>query len=139
MDRRKFFRNGSLAALGTTLMNPFQSSANTIALGNQHRSKKAKNIIFLVSDGMSTGTLNMADLYLKRKYGHGSNWIDLYKDNRVTRALMDTASANSIVTDSSAGSSSWGCGVRVNNGSINVDPLGEPQLPILQKFKRSGK
>src|SRR5690606_27679297 len=95
--------------------------------------------IFLVSDGMSIGTLNMADMYLKRKYGTPSNWIDLYKNNRVTRALMETASANSIVTDSSAGSSAWGCGVRVNNGSLNVDPLGEPHLPIWQKFKKVGK
>lgn len=139
MDRRKFFRSGSLAAIGSALLNPFDSSANNIALDNQFGGKKAKNIIFLVSDGMSAGTLNMADMYLRRKYGNGSNWIELYKNNRVTRALMDTASANSIVTDSSAASSSWGCGVRVNNGSINVDPLGEPHLPILQKFKKSGK
>jgi alkaline phosphatase len=52
---------------------------------------------------------------------------------------MDTASANSIVTDSSAGSSSWGCGFRVNNGTLNIGPKGEKHLPILQKFKKSGK
>lgn len=103
------------------------------------RNKTAKNIIFLVSDGMSTGTLNMTDLYLNRKFGKSSNWIQLYKDNRVSRALMDTASASSIVTDSSAGSSSWGGGVRVPNGSLNVGANGEEYLPILQKFKKSGK
>ncbi|HEX8561336.1 MAG TPA: alkaline phosphatase [Flavobacterium sp.] len=139
MDRRKFFRNGSLAAIGSALINPFQSSANTFIAESESRAKKAKNIIFLVSDGMSTGTLNMADMYLKRKYGQGSNWMQLYKDNRVRRALMETASANSIVTDSSAGSSSWGCGIRVNNGALNVDPLGEPHMPIWQKFKKAGK
>lgn len=93
----------------------------------------------MVSDGMSVGTLNIAHLFLERKYGRGSNWIQLYKENRVTRALMDTASANSIVTDSSAGSSAWGGGFRVNNGSVNVGPNGEKYLPILQKFKQSGK
>ena len=103
------------------------------------KGKKAKNIIFLVSDGMSTGTLNMADLYLNRKFGTGSNWLQLYKDNRVSRALMDTASASSIVTDSSAGSSSWGGGVRVPNGALNVGANGEQYLPILQKFKKAGK
>src|SRR5690606_13226747 len=71
--------------------------------------------------------------------GKGSNWIQLYKDNRVSRALMDSASASSLVTDSSAASSSWGGGVRVKNGSLNVGLKGEEYLPIWQKFKKSGK
>ena len=139
MNRRKFFKNGSLAAIGAAVVNPFQTVANPIIAENESRHRKAKNIIFLVSDGMSSGTLNMADMYLKRKFGNPSNWMQLYSDNRLTRGLMETASANSIVTDSSAASSSWGCGVRVNNGSLNIDPLGEPHLPIWQKFKRAGK
>lgn len=139
MDRRKFFRNGSLFTIGTAVLNPFQGNANVLDFETINKNKKAKNIILLVSDGMSTGTLNMADLFLNRKYGKGSNWIQLYKDNRVSRALMDTASASSIVTDSAAASSSWGGGFRVNNGSLNVGPDGKPHLPIWQKFKRSGK
>lgn len=107
MNRRKFFRNGSLFTVGTTLLSPFSSTASLLNLDTLDKNKKAKNIIFMVSDGMSTGTLNMADLYLNRKTGKGSNWLQLYKDQRVTTALMDTASASSIVTDSSAGSSSW--------------------------------
>ncbi|MDR7209287.1 alkaline phosphatase [Flavobacterium piscis] len=139
MDRRKFFRNGSLFTIGAAIMNPFEGSANVLDLESVNKNKKAKNIILLVSDGMSTGTLNMTDLFLNRKTGKGSNWIQLYKDNRVSRALMDTASASSIVTDSSAASSSWGGGFRVNNGALNVSPKGEPHLPIWQKFKKSGK
>lgn len=139
MNRRKFFKNGSLAALGGALINPFQSTANTLDFNTTFKNKKAKNIIFLVSDGMSSGTLNMADLYLNRTYGKGSNWLQLYKDNKVSRALMDTASDSSIVTDSAAGSSSWGGGVRVPNGSLNVSATGENHLPIWQKFKKAGK
>ncbi|NDI99085.1 alkaline phosphatase [Flavobacterium sp. LaA7.5] len=142
MDRRKFFRNGSLAAIGATVLNPFRTEQelfNFDSINLSGKGKKAKNIIFLVSDGMSSGTLNMADLYLNRKMGRSSNWIQLYKDQRVTRALMDTASASSIVTDSAAGSSSWGGGFRVNNGSLNIGPNGEKHLPILQKFKKAGK
>lgn len=139
MNRRKFFRNGSLFTLGAALVNPFESTASVLDTGILNKNKKAKNIIFMVSDGMSTGTLNMADLYLNRKTGKGSNWIQLYKDNRVANALMDTASASSIVTDSSAGSSSWGGGIRVKNGVLNVGPNGEKYLPIWQKFKKAGK
>lgn len=139
MDRRKFFRNGSLFTIGAAVLNPFDSTAKNIDFDTPDKNKKAKNIILLVSDGMSTGTLNMADLYLNRKTGKGSNWLQLYKENKVSRALMDTASASSIVTDSAAASSSWGGGFRVNNGSLNVGPNGEMNLPIWQKFKKTGK
>ena len=139
MNRRKFFRNGSFFALGATLLNPFDLSATTLDLDTINKNKKAKNIIILVSDGMSTGTLNMADLYLSRKTGKGSNWLQLYKNNQVNRALMDMASASSIVTDSAAASSSWGSGFRINNGSINIGTNGEVYTPIWQKFKNAGK
>ena len=95
MDRRRFFRNSSLFTIGTALLNPLGGTANILNPDLINKNKKAKNIIFMVSDGMSSGTLNMAHLFLDRKTGKGSNWIQLYKDNRVTRALMDTASASS--------------------------------------------
>ena len=138
MNRRHFFRNTTLGALGTSLLTPFDSlQAAEHALS--FKNKKAKNIIMLVSDGMSTGTLNMADLHLRRHTGNSSNWMQLYSDNKVTRALMDTASASSIVTDSAAAASSWGGGVRVPNGSLNVSQNGEQHLPLWQKFKKAGK
>lgn len=139
MDRRKFFRNGSLFALGTSLLNPFDLSAAEIDFDTLKKNKKAKNIIIIVSDGMSIGTLNMADLFLSRKTGNGSNWLQLYRENKISRALMDMSSANSIVTDSAAASSSWGGGFRINNGAINVSSTGENYLPIWQKFKKVGK
>ena len=132
MNRRKFFRNGSLIALGTSLLSPLDLSATTLDLDTINKNKKAKNIIILVSDGMSAGTLNMADLYLSRKTGKGTNWLQLYKENKVNRALMDMASASSIVTDSAAASSSWGSGFRINNGGINVGTKGEAYIPIWQ-------
>jgi alkaline phosphatase len=139
MNRRKFFRNGSLAAFGATLLSPLDVTASETGFDGFSKGKKAKNIIFLVSDGMSTGTLNMADVLMNRKFGKTTNWMQLYKDNRVARALMDTASASSIVTDSAAGSSSWGGGFRVPNGALNMGAKGEKYLPILQKFKLAGK
>jgi len=139
MNRRNFFRNGSFFALGTSLLNPFDLTATQTNFDTFEKNKKAKNIIVIVSDGMSTGTLNMADLYLSRKTGIGSNWLQLYKENKINRALMDMTSANSIVTDSSAASSAWGGGVRINNGAVNMSPNGEKHLPIWQKFKKVGK
>lgn len=141
MKRRTFFKKGSLIAAGAGLLSPFDLLAgdNSRHSNLPKQGKRAKNIIFMVSDGMSMGTLTLADLMLRRKEGRSSNWMSLYNKGTVNRALMDTASANALVTDSAAGSSSWGGGVRVNNGALNVNPDGSFNKPILQKFKEAGK
>jgi alkaline phosphatase len=139
MIRRDFFKNGSLALIGTALSNPLESAARILTPDQEKLVGSAKNIIFMVSDGMSTGTLNMANLLLERKEGRESKWISLYRENKVKRAFMDTASADSIVTDSAASSSAWGGGVRVNNGKLNANADGTFNKPILQKFKDAGK
>ena len=135
MKRRDFFIKGGAATLGLGMLSPFDMFAGDFGTPK----RKVKNIIFLVSDGMSIGTLTMADLLAQRKYDRFSTWMNLYRENKISRALMDTASANSMVTDSAAASSSWGGGVRVNNDSLNVGPNGEEYKPILQKFKAAGK
>lgn len=141
MKRRDFFRKAAITAVGASIINPFDLQAQTTSsfVAGSYKGKKPKNIIFMVSDGMSSGTLALANILSERKYKKTSNWISLYQQNKVTRGLMDMASANSFVTDSSAASSSWGGGVRVNNGSVNVSPDGTHNKPILQKFKAAGK
>ncbi|MFM7090758.1 MAG: alkaline phosphatase [Bacteroidota bacterium] len=139
MKRRQFFRNSSLAALGSLFLSQANGQGDHSKLLFPGSKRKAKNIIMMVSDGMSTGTLNMADMLLQRKMGKSSNWLNLYRENKVSRGLMDMASANSLTTDSAAASSSWGGGKRVNNGSLNIGPNGEENMPIWQKFKAAGK
>ncbi|MBD3628364.1 alkaline phosphatase [Cyclobacterium sp.] len=136
MKRREFFNKGLLASMGLGALGTQLGYAKP----NVHsKAKTAKNIIFLVSDGMSTGTLNMADLLLRQKEGKWSRWMGYYQSSFAKRSLMDTASSNSMVTDSAAAGSSWGGGMRVPNGSLNVGPNGELPVPILQKFKSAGK
>lgn len=138
MDRRKFFKIGSIATAGAGLLHTYNGITETLDIPT-YSVKTPKNIIILVSDGMSSGTLSMTDIFMNRKYGVSSNWMKLYHENKVSRALMDMASANSIVTDSAAASSSWGGGIRVKNGSLNIGENGEAHLPIWQKFKKAGK
>ncbi len=138
MERRNFLKNSSLALIGASLFKSAEAGNGT-ANEAMRAAGSAKNIIFMVSDGMSNGTLTMADLLLQRKEGRNSHWMRLYNDNSVRRALMDTASASSMVTDSAAASSAWGGGVRVKNGSLNVNADGSFNKPILQKFKAAGK
>ncbi|MFC3199726.1 alkaline phosphatase [Parapedobacter deserti] len=141
MKRRDFFKNTAFAAAGAAVLSPIQSVANVSRrdISDRLAGKLAKNIIFMVSDGMSSGTLSMANMLSERRDGRLCEWISLYQRGVVNRGLMDTASANSLVTDSAAASSSWGGGVRVNNGALNIAPDGSRPVPILQKFKAAGK
>jgi len=52
---------------------------------------------------------------------------------------MDMASLDSVVTDSAAASSSWGCGYRINNGGVNWGPNDEEYTPVLKYFTDAGK
>lgn len=138
MKRRNFLKGSALIS-GLLTLNPVDIIARPKADVPHYAGKKAKNVIFMISDGMSSGTLAMADLYSRMVLGRNSNWMQLYLDGKMSRALMDTASASSIITDSAAASSALGGGVRVKNGVLNIGLNGEKHLPAWQEFKRMGK
>lgn len=135
-SRRDFLKTGALTSLfaGTAL-----TGCNVTPAGSTKWKGNAKNIIFMVSDGMSTGTLTMADHMKRIQFGTPSNWISMYEENITKRSLMDMASSSSIVTDSAAAASSWGCGKRIVNGALNMGPNGEIYTPIYEYFKNAGK
>lgn len=107
----------------------------------------ARNVIFMVSDGMSTGTLSLADMMIRHAAGGpawavwsgGSAWMSLWGREGVRRATARTHSLDSLVTDSAAGGSAWGCGHHINNGCVNVMPDGRQLMPILIRARQSGK
>jgi alkaline phosphatase len=97
---------------------------------------KVRGVVFMVSDGMSPGVLTLAQSFSLLTRNQGTHWWELNNSPAAARGLMDTASANSMVTDSAAASSAWGGGQRVNNGSINVSPSGKPIEPVAAVLKR---
>ena len=137
-SRRDFLKKSALSGLafGTGFLGSSNGFNNL-----KTRTGSAKNIIFMVSDGMSIGTLTIADLLKQSKYGSKTHWMNLYEnpDRKFHRGLMDMAALDSSVTDSSAASSSWGCGHRINNGAVNVGPNGENYRTILEIFRDAGK
>ncbi len=136
--RRTFLRTGAASAvfLGSGIWTTDALRATNFA---QTSKGEARNIIFLVSDGMSSGTLTLGDLMLRRRDGRASNWVKLYDRPDIRRGLMDMASRNAVVTCSAAASSSWGCGYRVNNGVVNWGPNDEQYTPVLKYFRDAGK
>jgi alkaline phosphatase len=140
VNRRSFLKTGALGSLflGSGAFAHGGQAATTDTDRITHAGD-AKNVIFLVSDGMSIGTLCMADLLLSRRDGRHCNWGQLYQDDRARQGLMDMASLNSIVTGSAAAASSWGSGHRVNNTAVNMSPDGEVYRTICEIFRDAGK
>lgn len=145
ISRKDFLKTGALSGLALPFGAGVSAASGTgsaplTSAGRPSKEGDAKNVIFLVADGMSIGALTMGDIVKRRQYGSASNWISLYGSDRVFfRGLMDMASADSFVTDSAAAASSWGCGHRIKNGGVNWGLNGERHKPVTRIFREAGK
>lgn len=137
IDRRGFLQAGAATAIAAGLSTPSLGSARPRPI---HRvSPRAKNVIFMVSDGMSAGTLALAQTYSARHLGRDSHWARLWKRAGTRRSSATTHSADSIVTDSAAGGAAWGCGEHCKNGRLNCTPDDRQPVPILVQARQQGK
>jgi len=132
-SRRQFLKGAGMAGFATTLAPQHALAVESI------KHAKAKNLIFLVVDGMCSGTLSLAHHWNLRNHGKPLNWMQLYQRADLRKCTQDTASLSSPVTDSAAAASAWGSGQRVNNGSINVAPDGQSLTPLFVRAKQAGK
>ncbi len=132
--RRDWLKTLSLGSLGSLASTNVHAETTPVS-----HTDKVRGIVFMVSDGMSPGVLTMAQNFSQITRNRGTRWWDLINQPQSARGLMDTASANSMVTDSAAASSSWGGGQRVNNGMINYCPAGKAITPIGKILKDKGQ
>ena len=136
-SRRRFLQTASAAGLLASL--PLRAGEPGPAAATPGAARPARNIVFMVADGMSAGAFTLADLYRRHLCGRRSHWATRLETGGLHHGLMDTASANSFVTDSAAAASAWGGGHRVANGSINVAADGTAFEPLLVQARRAGK
>jgi alkaline phosphatase len=123
------FGAGSARALGA---DGREASANSAK-------RQAKNVIFMVSDGMCFSVLTAAQTYLTRTEKRPTNWMKMYGERPIVRSLCETDSASGIVTDSAAASSCWGIGERIDNGVINITQDGRKPVTLVQKMNAARK
>lgn len=146
LDRRRFLSLSTLAASAgavgcahTRTADPAATRAELPAPRPARLGDGApRRIIHVVADGMSHGTLSCADQLSRHERNRPLTWINLLQQPDVHTAFMDMRSLDSIVTDSAAASSSWGCGRRVRNGTLNVTSKGRPLLPLMHLFRQAG-
>jgi alkaline phosphatase len=133
-SRRQFLKLSGLAGAASII-----PGCTNLATTEVKPAGQAKNVIYLMVDGLCNGTVGLAHHWHLRHKATPLNWMQLFEREGLHRAYQDTASANSPVTDSAAAASAWGSGQRVNNGSINIDPSGKSLKPILSYAKEAGK
>ncbi|MBK1791447.1 alkaline phosphatase [Persicirhabdus sediminis] len=139
-SRRRLLQGAGLAGLGSLIGG--RAVADIVPSPSSNELKKAdgkaKNVIFLVADGMGGGTLSLAS-HAAQHRGRELEWMKLYDQPDVYHGLQETCSANSYVTDSAAAASSWGCGQRIPNGRVNMDENGKALTPLCTYANLAGK
>lgn len=131
LTRRTILGAGVASASALALPNIISSRGDRLA-------RRAKNIIFCVSDGMCASVPTMVNHLSQLNTGKLSYWASLMKEPYAVNGFQDTRSLSSVVTDSSAASSSWGSGRHIWNGQVNIFPDGTELRPILDIFRSAG-
>lgn len=149
LDRRSFFGLMGLGVVagGVGLAGagqaprvdaPRVTPAKPGAPSASHTRGKPKNIVLMVSDGMSVGTLQLAELFRNLRDGASGAWAELIHRQDSQRSLFETTSANGFVTDSGAAVSAWSLGERCNNGVLSMLPDGTMPDPLFVRARRAG-
>ncbi|MDY7109537.1 MAG: alkaline phosphatase, partial [Planctomycetota bacterium] len=113
--------------------------AGQAAPGRPMRNREVRNIIFMVSDGMSPGVPELAESFSQLVRGRSTNWHELARDPRTSRGYLQTGSLSSMVTDSAAASTAWASGSRAFNGALNVLPDGTRLTPVGRLARTAGR
>ncbi|MFM9958874.1 MAG: alkaline phosphatase [Phycisphaerales bacterium] len=143
LNRREFMGSVTGSALGAAALPwlvglPVARGADQPPAASSPK-RAAKNLVFMVADGMSYGALALGDAVLQMRDNRRLHWVGLMGREGVRRGLIDTRSANGLVTDSAAASTAWGIGELVDNGKIGMTPDGRFPTPILMQAKQAGK
>ncbi len=142
MRKDKLIGIGALLAL-VLLAGVFVPSINASVNKNelqqsenyQENHNEARNIIFMVPDGMG-----LADVTAARIYKNGPDGAPLNLETLENIGYQRTFSANSIIPDSASAGSAWACGEKFINGEICYHADGKPYNPsILELAKAEGK
>lgn len=150
LSRRGFLGVGAAGALAATGAGAWAQTPLDVRLdgdgvrGGPRAKGAARNIVFLISDGMSAGTLTLADMLIRDRTGKPSRWIEWIRSagdasSGVRRAMLATECADSLVTDSAAASTAWNIGERVNMGALNITPEWRAPEPLWPRARRMGK
>ncbi|MFQ3587652.1 MAG: alkaline phosphatase [Fimbriimonadaceae bacterium] len=133
LSRRHLLGMGAAAAATGFLGLPSLSFAK-----GREPASRAKNIIYCCSDGMPVSIPAMLNDFVRIRDGRESVMTWLARQEFAVTGLQETRSLSSLVTDSAAAGSAWGCGRHVWNGQLNCFPDGTKLRTLYDVLKEDG-
>ncbi len=133
MRERSFVLWGILF-LGATVAAIFAAAATNASTARRGSGEQARNVIFMVPDGMG-----MADVTLLRVALGGPGGALLQMERPEYVGYQRTHSRDSLVTDSAAAGSAWACGEKFPNGAICQQPDGRRPRSLMDHARALGK
>ena len=137
ISRRNLLKLGAASAAAFPLIDA-QSNGQASASSAKPSPRLPRNIIFMISDGMSAGVPAMAEAFSQLVRGTPTNWHRLSTSPQTAFGYFDMASLNSLVTDSAAAASAWFSGSRIFNWAVNMLPDGTKLTPLGPLAKQAG-
>ena len=98
-------------------------------ISHKFKSKRPKNVILMIGDGMGT-----AQIFAGATANKGQLHLNNFKEVGYSR----TQSGNLYVTDSGAGGTAIATGHKANNSAIGVDTLGNPVPSLIKISQENG-
>ncbi len=112
-------------------------SAGTFTAEAKKKEKKAKYIFLFIGDGMGQGHVAVTESYLSYKEGKFGG-AQLTMTQFPYFGTATSHSADSYITDSSAGGTAIACGEKTYNGGMGIDAKGNPVKSMAYDLKEDG-
>ncbi|OFT57742.1 alkaline phosphatase [Corynebacterium sp. HMSC05H05] len=106
--------------------------------GQGNSDAEARNVIFILGDGMGHQEITAARNYLKGANGRFEGLDELTASGAYTTFAIGKDGKRQYVTDSAASATGWSTGAKTYNGALSVDITGKPHENLLEMAKNAG-
>ena len=106
--------------------------------GQGNTDAQARNVIFILGDGMGHQEITAARNYLKGANGRFEGLDELTAAGAYTTFAVGKDGKRQYVTDSAASATGWSTGTKTYNGALSVDITGKPHENLLEMAKNAG-
>lgn len=136
MDRREFIKSG-IFGMFAMIASPWEI-LKEYGLPEKGAGAAKKGVIFFVFDGCPNSVLTATFVLMQKKFQEQPYLLKLMRDPRSRITLMNTASLDSLVTDSAAATVAWATGSKTVNGHLAVLPDGRSLKTVVELAKDKG-
>lgn len=106
--------------------------------GQGNTDAQARNVIFILGDGMGHQEITAARNYLKGANGRFEGLDELTASGAYTTFAVGPDGKRQYVTDSAASATGWSTGTKTYNGALSVDIEGKPHENLIEMAKNAG-